>query len=257
MSRQTVLEELTRHNSLIAPSMLKCDFGNLHREVALLETAGVQMLHLDVMDGNFVPNLSYGPMVIERLRQLTDVPFDAHLMISHPERYLDSYLQAGCDCITFHFEAVANRSEPIDPEKLLRRIRDADAIAGLAINPSTPVDLIEQYLGECDLVLIMSVEPGFGGQVFLPESLDKLRRVAQLVSPDTLVSIDGGVEPSTIGCAAVAGANVFVVGSVIFDAPDYDLAINKLRELVLSSHAHPQSQATVHRHMTAGRSHHD
>lgn len=147
MKRETGPANVMRHAPLVAPSMLKCDFGNLHREVELLEAAGAQMLHLDVMDGHFVPNLSYGPMVIERMRSLTDLTFDAHLMISEPARYLDEYIRAGCDWITFHAEAVD------DPLPLLERIRDAGRLAGLAFNPGTPVSDIERH---CRRVILCS-----------------------------------------------------------------------------------------------------
>jgi ribulose-phosphate 3-epimerase len=203
--------------------MLKCDFGNLHREVQLLQAAGAELLHLDVMDGHFVPNLSYGPMVIERLRALTDLPFDAHLMISDPARYLDEYVEAGCQAVTFHVEAAP------DCVPLLRRIRAAGCLAGMAVNPGTPVNVIDAALGECDLVLIMSVEPGFGGQAFKPECLDKVRSVRQHAGSELLISIDGGIGPSTITAAAAAGADLFVVGSAIFDGPDYAVALSSLR----------------------------
>lgn len=225
MSRLAVIEQFKRHTPLIGPSMLKCDFGNLHREIALLESAGAQVLHLDVMDGHFVPNLSYGPMVIERLRDLTGLAFDAHLMIAEPDRFLVEYLKAGCQAVTFHIEAVT------DPIPLLRRIRDADAVAGLALNPGTPVETIEPYLEECDLALVMSVEPGFGGQTFIPTALEKLRHLKRSISQDTILSIDGGVGVSTIEDAAAAGADLFVVGSAIFDASDYCQAMRQLVEL--------------------------
>src|SRR5262249_10850963 len=154
---------------LIAPSMLKCDFANLHREVELLESAGARMLHLDVMDGHFVPNLSYGPMVIERLREITELPFEAHLMISEPGRYLGEYLDAGCTLVTFHIEAVPQ------PRELLHRIHERGAAAGIALNPETPLEAVLPHLGECDAILVMSVEPGFGGQKFMPQVLDKVR----------------------------------------------------------------------------------
>src|SRR4051794_39106581 len=144
-SRQAVLEQLGTSTPLVAPSLLKCDFGNLQREVELLESAGAKVLHLDVMDGHFVPNLSYGPVVIERLREKTDLPFDAHLMISDPARYLDNFLKAGCDALTFHLEAVP------EPRPLLERIRERGAIAGLAINPGTTVESLEGLLGDCDV----------------------------------------------------------------------------------------------------------
>jgi len=225
MSRQAVLQQLHSSTPLIAPSMLKCDFGNLHREVELLEGAGAPLLHLDVMDGHFVPNLSYGPVVIERLRPLTRLPFDAHLMISDPGRYLDEYLAAGCDAVTFHIEAVP------EPGPLLERIRRQDALAGLALNPGTPVEAVRPYLPLADLILVMSVEPGFGGQKFQPVALEKLCQLREWLPAETLLSVDGGIGPSTIAAAAQAGANTFVVGSSIFETPDYGDAVRELSEL--------------------------
>jgi len=271
MSRLASFRRLCGNAPLIAPSMLKCDFGNLQRDVSLLESGDADVLHLDVMDGHFVPNLSYGPMVIQRMRELTDRPFDAHLMISDPARYLDDYLNAGCDWVTFHVEAVP------EPIPLLRRIRDRGAIAGIALNPGTPAAAVLPVLNECDLVLVMSVEPGFGGQSFMPRVLDKVRRIAERRDPGTersevggrrsevggrrsevttthhspltthqtqlstldsrlstlgcpLISIDGGIGPETIAAAAEAGADVFVVGSAIFDTADYSAAITDLRQ---------------------------
>lgn len=214
--------------------MLKCDFGNLQREIERLEAAGTTVLHLDVMDGHFVGNLSYGPMVIERMRDLTDLWFDAHLMISDPARYLDDYLSAGCNSITFHVEAVG------DALPLLRRIRESGALAGIALNPGTSVKAAQTVYDQCDQILVMSVEPGFGGQSFIRSSLDKLNQLSQMISTETVLSIDGGVGLSTIGECARAGANMFVVGSAIFDASDYAVAIEELsivarRHLVSSS----------------------
>ncbi len=223
MSRQVVLEKLRSAVPVIAASMLKCDFADLRREIRLLEEAGAGAIHWDVMDGHFVPNLSYGPLVIERLRAVTDLPFDAHLMISEPERYLDEFLAAGCDCVTFHIEAVPN-----DAQRLLERIREADAVAGVALSPETPVEAVAPLLPSCDLVLVMSVEPGFGGQEFIPFTKGKLRKLRELSPPDLLLGVDGGVGPSTIAAAAEAGANVFVVGSAIFQADDYRRAIDQL-----------------------------
>lgn len=225
MSRPVLLRQLRDAVPLIAPSMLKCDFGNLHREVEQLESAGAKLLHLDVMDGHFVPNLSYGPVVIERLRELTEIPFDAHLMISDPARYLDEFLKAGCDCVTFHIEAVD------DPLPLLEKIQAAGALSGLALNPGTSVERLEPALSLCDLVLVMSVEPGFGGQQFMPNSLEKLKRLKQSIQPDTLLAVDGGIGPSTIRECARSGANMFVAGSAIFDANDYQQAIDELSQL--------------------------
>ena len=224
MNREVLVEHWRQSAPVIAPSMLKCDFGNLQREIELLEAAGARVLHLDVMDGHFVPNLSYGPVVIERIRRLTALPLDAHLMISDPARYLNDFLKAGCDSITFHIEAVPQ------PVPLLRRIRQSGAAAGLALNPNTPVEAILDALPECDLVLVMSVEPGFGGQQVIPSALDKLRRLARLKRPETLLSIDGGIDRATIGPAAEAGAQVFVAGSAIFNTADYGRALEELAE---------------------------
>ncbi len=215
-------EELLRNRPLIAPSMLKCDFGNLQRDMELLEQAGTPLIHLDVMDGHFVPNLSYGPMVIERMRELTSLPMEAHLMISDPARYLNDYLQAGCDMITFHIEAVP------EPRELLDRIHENNCLTGLTINPGTPVEQIKPYLDACDLVLVMSVEPGFGGQKFIPSALEKLAELRQLLRDDQLLSVDGGVALDTIGACAAAGADTFVCGSSIFDQPDYSVAAQEL-----------------------------
>lgn len=222
MSRSTTLEHLKRQRPVIAPSMLKCDFGNLHREVELLESAGAEVLHWDVMDGRFVPNLSYGALVIEKVRPRTELIFDAHLMIDEPERYVDEYIACGCEAVTFHVEATSH------PQRLLRRIREQDCLAGLAFNPETPVERVLPCLSECDLVLVMSVSPGFGGQAFQPAALDKLRKLRTQAGDDLLLSIDGGVGPRSIGPAAEAGADLFVVGSAIFDRTDYRDALTEL-----------------------------
>ncbi|MCA9066006.1 MAG: ribulose-phosphate 3-epimerase [Planctomycetaceae bacterium] len=221
LSRQAMLDHLRHSSPVIAPSMLKCDFGNLHREVELLDAAAAPLLHLDVMDGHFVPNLSYGPMVIERLRNLTNTPFDAHLMISEPARYLEEYIQAGCEAITFHIEAVPQ------PLELLREIRSRDVVAGLAINPETPFSAVEPYLPECDLFLVMSVHPGFGGQKFIPDVLTKVTRARELF-PELVLSIDGGVGKATIAACAKAGTDVFVAGSSVFDEHNYTSAVADL-----------------------------
>ena len=213
---------------IIAPSMLKCDFGNLDSEIDRLDAAGSKWFHWDVMDGHFVPNLSYGAMVIQSVRKRTKSFFDAHLMISDPAKYLDDYLKAGCDAITFHIEAVP------EPSELLKRIRGAGRQAGLAINPKTPSVWIEPYLAECDLVLVMSVEPGFGGQKFMPEVLDKASKLRALMPSQTLLSIDGGIAVPTIASAASAGCQIFVAGSAIFDEPDYRSAIQNLERLATS-----------------------
>ena len=176
------------------------------------------------MDGHFVPNLSYGAMVIEKMRQYTVTPFDAHLMISDPATYLDGYIKAGCEAITFHLEAVS------DPTELLQEIRRQDIVSGLAINPDTSIEKAEPFLQHCDLLLIMSVNPGFGGQKFMPEVLPKMQRAREVAGDDLLISVDGGVAEATIGSCAEHGAEIFVAGSSIFDHDDYGAAGNVLNE---------------------------
>lgn len=224
-SREETLAFLNAEKPLIAPSMLKCDFGNLEQDIERLENAGAKLLHLDVMDGHFVPNLSYGPMVIERMRDLTEMVFDAHLMISEPDRYLAEYLKAGCECITFHIEAVP------DPTDLLKKIRDAGVVSGISLNPGTPVSAVQPYLEWCDLVLVMSVNPGFGGQAFMPVAIEKLQELRGEMTEQQILSVDGGIATETIGSTASAGADLFVCGSSVFNEPDYSTAISDLHRL--------------------------
>ena len=225
MNRTDILQRLRAARPIIAPSMLKCDFGNLAGEVERLTAANAKVLHWDVMDGHFVPNLSYGPMVIERVRPLTEMIFDAHLMISESEKYLDEYLKAGCEAITVHIEAVPQ------PTSLLRRIRDAGRVAGLALNPQTPLSAIKPFLTEIDLLLVMSVQAGFGGQSFIPTSIEKLQEARKMISSETILSVDGGIGMKTIaGCASV-GTDLFVAGSAIFDQSDYRVAVEELTRL--------------------------
>ncbi|MBL8849528.1 MAG: ribulose-phosphate 3-epimerase [Planctomycetaceae bacterium] len=230
MSRQALLEYFRERAPLVAPSMLQCDFGNLQREVTALEDAGAHVLHLDVMDGHFVPNLTYGPVVIERLRDLTLLPFDAHLMITDPAPYLDEYVSAGCQALTIHIEAVP------DPRSQLSRIREHGCLAGISLNPDTPVSRIAPFLEMVDLALVMSVQPGFGGQSFQPECAKKVTELRRL-KPDLLLSIDGGIGRETIGVAAAAGADMFVAGSAIFQASDYRSAMSQLRERAVAARA--------------------
>jgi ribulose-phosphate 3-epimerase len=193
----------------VTPSLLNCDFARMTEELEALRSAGAIGVHLDVMDGHFVPNLSYGAPVIADWRPRTAFPFDTHLMISDPARYLDDFVRAGCDVIIFHIEVVP------DPLPLIRRIRDAGCQASLALNPPTPFSAIEPFLSELDAVLVMSVMPGFGGQAFEPEVLTKVRAV-RAAHPELRISIDGGINPKTAGAAVAAGATQLVAGSAIF-----------------------------------------
>ncbi len=225
MNRNEILRRMRAARPIIAPSMLKCDFGNLASEVERLTAAKSKVLHWDVMDGHFVPNLSYGPMVIEKVRPLTDMVFDAHLMISDPDHYLDEYLKAGCDAISFHLEAVPQ------PTALLRRIREAGRVAGLVLNPKTPLSDVAPFVDEIDLLLLMSVQAGFGGQSFIPASVERLRQARQMISADSILSVDGGIGVKTIAACAQAGTDLFVVGSAIFDQSDYSVAVEELTRL--------------------------
>lgn len=204
---------LARLNSaavpVVTPSLLNCDFGRMAEELAALRQAGAIAVHLDVMDGHFVPNLSYGAPVIADWRKYTDFPFDAHLMMSDPGRYLDDFLSAGCDVIIIHIEAVP------EPVPLLRKIRAAGCQAALTLNPPTPLSAIEPFLDEVDAVLVMSVMPGFGGQKFEAQVLDKVRAL-RAQRPDMRISIDGGINPTTAGEAVAAGATQLVAGSAVF-----------------------------------------
>jgi ribulose-phosphate 3-epimerase len=210
----------------VLPSLLLCDFAQLGREVQQLEAAGVPALHLDVMDGHFVNNLSYGLPLVETFRRLTDLPLDVHLMVSNPGDYLQRYAEAGADMITVHVEAVD------EPKTVLEQIRAAGAGAGLAINPDTSLAAIETALDACDLLLVMSVMPGFGGQPFDPIALEKLRVLHARVAGQVLLEVDGGVNETTIGSCAEAGADLFVVGSAIFKHQDYSASVDRLIKLV-------------------------
>lgn len=231
MDVSTLLADLAAAVPLIGPSLLACDFANIEREVRAVEEAGAQILHLDVMDGHFVPNLSFGLPIVKAVRRVTDLPLDVHLMISEPARYVKSFREAGADLLTFHVEVVP------DPSPLLREIRDLGALAGIAVNPPTPVELIEPCLEHCDLVLVMTVMPGFGGQSLQPEAIDKVGWVRAHGRDRTLVSVDGGINGETIAPCAAAGADLFVVGTGLFGHPDYRQRLAQLRGLAKSAFA--------------------
>lgn len=228
MKRDETIAHLRAERPLIAPSLLKCDYGHLAREIGQLDAAGASILHWDVMDGHFVPNLSYGAMLIASNRQVSDAIFDAHLMISEPQRYLDDFLEAGADIVTVHSEVDTDLGE------LLGRIRSAGRVAGLALNPETPISRVESYLSECDLLLVMTVHPGFGGQSFMADVLPKMSELRRL-APEHVISVDGGIAGETIAAAAKAGADVFVAGSAIFDAERYQIAISDLRRRAVAA----------------------
>ena len=229
MTRTDHLAELRAASPLVLPSLLLCDFGNLEREIRAVEEAVVRALHLDVMDGHFVPNLTYGLTMVSTVRRLTELPLDVHLMISNPADYLGKYVGAGADLVTIHAEAVD------DPRPLLEEIRSLGAGAGLAFNPPTPLSAMEDALPMCDLVLAMSVMPGYGGQEFEEVALEKLRDLRAKCHEETLLEVDGGVNASTIAACGEAGAQLLVVGSAIFREDNYEQSISHLTQLA-SSH---------------------
>jgi ribulose-phosphate 3-epimerase len=225
MSARERIAELRASAPVVLPSMLMCDFGRLADEVSALEAAGVKALHLDVMDGHFVPNLSYGLPLVETFRRLTRLPLDVHLMVDNPVPFLRSFSEAGADGLTIHIEAVP------EPADALAQIRDLGVAAGLALNPPTPLEKIEPYLDACDLVLVMSVMPGFGGQSFQPVALEKLQALRQRPNAKALLQVDGGVNADTAGECARAGADLLVVGSAIFRTDDYTQSVAQLTQL--------------------------
>jgi ribulose-phosphate 3-epimerase len=208
----------------IAPSILDADFAKLAEEIAQVESAGVSMVHLDVMDGHFVPNITIGPPVIAKLRKCSGLVFDTHLMISEPAKYAERFVEAGADHITFHIEA-ADRSD-----KLIDRLHKLGVTAGICLNPETPVGAIEKIAPLCDMVLVMTVRPGFGGQKFMPEAAKKIARIREIVGPDIRIEVDGGIDPQTTPIVVSYGADTLVVGNAIFSKPDRIAAIKAIRQ---------------------------
>ena len=227
ISGREKLAKLHGASPQIVPSLLLCDFGNLAREIEALESAGIRALHLDVMDGHFVPNLTYGLTIVEAISRLTDLVLDTHLMISNPGDYIQRYRDAGADIITIHAEAVER------PQEMLAEIRSLGAAAGLAINPSTPLSRIDDCLDDCDMVLVMSVNPGFGGQQFEPVALKKLSELKARAGESVILEVDGGVNEKTIRRCSQAGADWFVAGSAIFQGRVISQSIENLTALAM------------------------
>lgn len=211
----------------ISPSVLSADFTRLSAELSALEAAGADYLHVDVMDGRFVPNITIGPFIVEALKRCTRLPLDVHLMIEEPERYIADFAKAGASIITVHAEATRHL------HKVVSAIRELGARPGVSINPATPVSAIEEVLKDVDLVLIMSVNPGFSGQSFIPGALKKIETVRRMLTQaglKTELEIDGGIKVSNIAQAAQAGADVFVSGSGVLGTPDYKKTITAMKE---------------------------
>jgi len=199
----------------VAPSILSADFARLADDIACVEPH-VQILHVDIMDGHFVPNLTIGPVVVEKVRPRSRLFFDVHLMITDPGRYAPAFARAGADGITFHLETVA----PERVSELIGQLRDLDLAVGVSIKPQTPVSALEPILDLVDMVLLMTIEPGFGGQAFMPESLPRCRQLKEMLGPDQRLEVDGGINPQTTPLIVNAGADTLVAGSAVFNHPD-------------------------------------
>ncbi len=206
----------------IAPSILASDFAKLGQEIAEVEAAGVKLVHLDVMDGHFVPNLTIGPPVISSIRKTTNLVFDAHLMISEPEKYIESFVKSGVDNITFHIEVVNN------PIEIIKKLHKMGCSAGICLNPETPVEAIEPVIKYFDMVLVMTVHPGFGGQKFIPEAAEKIIKIREIAGPDIRVEVDGGIDKKTAPIVISYGADTLVAGNAIFGQKDRKSAINAI-----------------------------
>jgi ribulose-phosphate 3-epimerase len=213
----------------LCPSILSADFSRLGEEIARVERSGADFLHVDVMDGQFVPNLTFGPMLVEAMRRLTTLPLDVHLMIVEPLRFLDAFARAGADHLTVHVEAVP------DPRAAAAAIRARGLRAGLSVKPGTPIARLVEVVPSIDIALVMTVEPGAGGQAFLKDSLDRIAQVRRAIDAgahDCLLQVDGGITSETATAAARAGADTFVAGHSVFRAPDPGAALRRIREAV-------------------------
>jgi ribulose-phosphate 3-epimerase len=214
---------------LIAPSILSADFARLGEEIKAVETAGADWIHVDVMDGHFVPNITIGPLIVKAARKSTKLPLDVHLMIENPDRYIPAFIKAGADLVAVQVETCPHL------HRTVQLIREMGAKPGVVLNPSTPLTSIEWILEDVDFVMLMSVNPGFGGQQFIPSSLGKIRTLRAMIDKrglSTLIEIDGGVNAATIADIAAAGADVFVAGSAIYGTSDYAAVIAQFREII-------------------------
>ena len=214
----------------IAPSLLSADFSKLQEDVTLVEEGGADVLHVDVMDGHFVPNITFGPFIVKAIKKCASIPLDVHLMIENPERYIEDFAKAGSDYITVHVEACTHI------HRVLQQIKATGAKAGVSLNPGTPLSSIEEVLGDVDMILIMSVNPGFGGQSFIQGALDKIKRLRKMLSERGLdhveIEIDGGVKLENIAEVAAAGVDIFVSGSGIYKAEDPKKMIAEMKAVI-------------------------
>jgi ribulose-phosphate 3-epimerase len=225
-----------RADSLIAPSLLSCDFSRIGEEVKALEAAGADWLHIDVMDGRFVPNITIGLPIVQAIRRVATIPLDVHLMIADPDRYIDQFADAGAAVLTVHYEACTHL------HRCLQMIRKNKIRSGVALNPHTPIELIEHVLDEVDMVLIMTVNPGFGGQSYISACTEKIRRLrahCERTGKHIDIQVDGGIRKSNISVPASAGANIFVSGSGVFDEEDYAASIRAMRAQINTSRLAP------------------
>jgi len=210
----------------VVPSILSADFAKLANEIAEVEAAGVKAVHLDIMDGHFVPNITFGPPIVKKLRKYSSLVFDTHLMISDPETYGPQFIEAGSNHISFHIEATDQ------PGKLIETFHSLGATAGVTINPETPIQAIEEIACLCDMILVMTVHPGFGGQSFMADTAKKIIRLREIVGPDIRIEVDGGIDANTAPIVVSYGADTLVAGNAVFSKPDREVAINAIKNSI-------------------------
>ncbi len=214
------------NNIIIAPSILSSDFANLESEIKKVEKDGADWIHVDVMDGHFVPNITIGAPVVKSIRKVTSLPLDVHLMIETPEKYIKDFANAGADIITIHYEACANNIN-----ELINLIKSFGKKVGISIKPKTPASVLTPYINNIDLILIMTVEPGFGGQKFMPDCAEKITEIKQIAPKQVIIEVDGGINKETAKYCILRGANALVAGSYIFSADNIKEAINSLKDI--------------------------